>query len=131
MQEVFEQPSTKHGDGSLWEPTLRPPDVVRLAERSHAACSLEGGGTAAGEPEHGDVLAESLFAGSSLGRIPQLAQYHALEALEMLRHGPQRHGRERSGVAEPCDRLERVDHSLDLLVVQSVPLANLREKRTL
>lgn len=89
---------------------------------------MEGGGAAAGQPENGDVLAESLFACTSLGRIAQLAQYHALEALEVLRHGPERHRREWGGVAEPCDGLERVDNSLDLLVVQSVPLANLGEK---
>jgi len=125
MQEVLKQPRAEHRDSTLWEPSLRPPDVVRLAERSHTARSLEGGGAATGKPEHGDVLAEPLFPGSSLGRVPQLAQYHALEALEVLRHGPQRHRGERGSVAEPGDGLKRVDDSLDLLVVQAVPLADL------
>ena len=131
MQEVFEEPSPEDRHCALRQPSLWPPDVVRLAvaEGSYAASSLEGGRAAASKPEHDDVLAEALLGGSGLGGVAQLAQYHALQALEVLRHGSQRHRRERGCVAEPGDGLERVDHRLNLLVVQPIPLANLEKKK--
>jgi len=130
VQEVFEEPSAEDRHCALRQPSLWPPDVVRLAEGGHAASSLEGSRAAASEPEHDDVLAEPLLAGSDLG-VAQLAQYHALQALEVLRHGSQRHRREWGSVAEPGHGLERVDHCLDLLVVQPVPLANLGKKESI
>lgn len=129
VQEVFEEPSAENRHRTLRQPSLWPPDVVRLAEGTHTATSLEGGRATTGKPEHGDVLAEPLLAGRGLGDVAQLAQYHALQALEVLRHGSQRHRRERGSVAEPGDRLERVDHRVNLLVVQPVPLANLEVKK--
>jgi hypothetical protein len=126
VQEVLEEPSTEHRHGALRKPPLRAADVVRVAKRSHGACYRESGRATDSEPEHGDVLAQPLL-GSNLGRVAQLALYHAFQALEMLRHGPQSHYRERGGVAKPRDRLERGHHSLDLLVVVPVPLADLRK----
>jgi hypothetical protein len=126
VQEVFEEPSTEHRHGALRKSPLRAADVVRLAKSSHGACSLESGRATASEPEHSDVLAQPLL-GSNLGRVAQLALYHAFQALEMLRHGPQSHCRERGGVAKPRDCLERGHHSLDLLVVLPVPLADRRK----
>jgi plasmid stability protein len=124
VQEVFEEPSAEHGHRAFRKAPLWSPDVVRLPESSHRACSLKRA-AAACESEHRDVLTQALLGSSTLHRVAQLALYHALEALEMLRHGPQRQGRERGGVAEPGDGLERSHHSLDLLVVLPVPLADL------
>jgi hypothetical protein len=126
VEEVFEEPSTKHRHSALRKPPLRPPDVVRLAKSSHGACPLDRSGCTACETEQGDIFAQP-HPGSNLRRIAQLALYHAFHALEMFRHGTESHGRERGGIAEPGDRLERGHHSLDLLVILPVPLADLRK----
>jgi hypothetical protein len=107
VQEVLEQPGSKNRHGTLREPPLWSPDVVRLAERIGVG-SPQKGGAASHEPEVRHlVLAKAIFPSGGLAAcVAQLALYPALQILEVLGHGPESDGSEGSGVAQPGDRLK-------------------------